>query len=464
MTYLLNLSITQGVFPNELKLAKIIPLYKAGNKSSIDNYRPISVLPYFSKLYERIMYNRVIQFIEIKNILYACQFGFRKKHSTGFAISYIVNKIHDGFNNHNCTLGVFLDFSKAFDTVDHSILLQKLEHYGIRGLALSWFKSYLSCKKQFVSINNCCSDYQHITCGVPQGSILGPLLFLLYINDLAYISQKLCFVMFADDSNVFLSGSNINEMILTMNDELLKVTSWLNSNKLSLNVDKSKHIIFSVNNVKPEKNVIINDTVLEKVTDSKFLGIVIDYKLSWKQHILYVKSKLSKHIAILYKARKVLCCKSLITLYYSFIYPFFTYGLEIWGRSYITEIESLFRLQKKIVRIITSSKYYDHTEPLFASLKLMPLSRLYEYRMIMFLFKYHNSQVPTVLNDIFLRNSDVHRYNTRNADSFIVPEFCNEIFKRSFIYNGVVVYNKAIKHFDFSVSFAFPTSSKIFLS
>ena len=451
LTHVLNLSLTQGIFPHELKIAKIIPLYKAGDKYIVSNYRPISILPFFSKIYERVMYDRMLHFIEQKSILCPCQFGFRKQHSTCHAISYLVHKISQGFNDHNYTLGIFLDFSKAFDTVDHTILLQKLEHYGIRGLALNWLTSYLTDRKQCVSINSESSPYENIICGVPQGSILGPLLFLLYINDIMHVSERAYLVLFADDSNLFINGDNLENMILTMNDELEKVLHWLHLNRLSLNIDKSQYMIFSLNKPKIKSVVKINNINVKRVHEAKFLGILIDPKLSWKNHVCHVKRRISKNTGLLNRARRVLDTKSLVSLYNSFIYPYLTYCLEIWGNTFSSVINPLVRAQKKVIRLIASVPRYEHTKPLFQQLDILPLPQLIEFRMIMFLYKYENNKVPCVINNIFTRNREVHTYNTRNANNFIIPPIKVECFRRSFTYNAIITYNKFINHLNFSV-------------
>ena len=211
LTHILNISITKGVFPNEMKIARVIPLFKSGDSMVFSNYRPVSVLPVFSKILERLMYNRFLSFIQKHHILYLYQFGFRVDHSPNLAMLFLIDKLSTALDDGEYVLGLFLDFSKAFDTVNHDILFAKLEHYGIRGVALDILRSYLSDRHQFVVYNDVKSDNQKITCGVPQGSILGPLLFLLYINDLAYVSTKLFSLLFADDSNMFLTGKDPNE-------------------------------------------------------------------------------------------------------------------------------------------------------------------------------------------------------------------------------------------------------------
>ena len=227
-----------------MKIAKITPLFKSGDTDKLSNYRPISVLPVFSKLLERIMYNRVYSHLINHQLLYERQFGFQKNCSTEYAILQLTKEIYESFDENKFTLGVFIDLSKAFDTVNHKILLRKLTYFGIKGVYLDWFKSYLRNRKQFISYNDKSSSILDITCGVPQGSILGPLLFLLYVNDLQKASSIVKPIMFADDTNIFFSDKHITSLFSTMNNELKNIQSWFNSNKLSLNASKTIYIYF----------------------------------------------------------------------------------------------------------------------------------------------------------------------------------------------------------------------------
>ena len=346
LSYICNLSLSNGIFPHELKKAKVIPLFKHGDNQKVQNYRPISVLPFFSKIFEKMMFNRIFDFINANKVLYDYQFGFRQNHSTAMALISLTDKIINAMENGEFAIGVFLDFSKAFDTVDHNILFMKLEHYGIRGLALSWIKSYLYQRTQYVHYLNADSNIKYISCGVPQGSILGPLLFLLYIHDIVNVSTDLFYTIYADDTNVFLTGNNLLSLYQTMNNELGKIVTWLNSNRLSLNILKSHYMIFTNKTVVVDASIQINSIVLERVESTKFLGVYLDTKLDWKKHISYVKSKIARGVGIIRKARKYLNKESLLTLYYSFIYPYFIYGIEVWGNAYHSTLASVMKLQK----------------------------------------------------------------------------------------------------------------------
>ena len=227
-----------------MKVALVTPVYKASEKNVYSNYRPISVLPCFSKLLEKLMYKRLIDYIHKNRILTDCQYGFRRQSSTNHAIIELVDKITKAIENNEFTVGIFLDLSKAFDTVNHGILLKKLYFYGIRGKCHAWIKDYLSNRKQIVKYDQIRSSEKTVTCGVPQGSILGPLLFLIYINDLNNSTTKLSTILFADDTNLFCSDKDIHELESIVNAELTRVQEWLTLNQLTLNIKKSNFIIF----------------------------------------------------------------------------------------------------------------------------------------------------------------------------------------------------------------------------
>ena len=231
-------SINTGIFPDALKLANITPILKSGDESTLSNYRPISVLPAFSKILERIMYNRIYKYISKNNILYNKQFGFQNNTSIEHALLQMIDDMSNAFKRGELTLGIFIDLSKAFDTVNHKILLEKLKLYGINGTHHDWLSSYLNHRKQFISFNNKSTLQANITCGVPQGSILGPLLFLIYVNDLPNSSKILNFTMFADDTNLYFSHKNIKTLFTSVNRELTNIQEWFNANKLSLNIKK----------------------------------------------------------------------------------------------------------------------------------------------------------------------------------------------------------------------------------
>ena len=273
-----------------MKIAKITPLFKSGDTDKLNNYRPISVLPVFSKLLERIMYNRVYSHLINHQLLYERQFGFQQNCSTEHAILQLTKEIYESFDENKFTLGVFIDLSKAFDTVNHKILLKKLTYFGIKGVYLDWFNSYLRNRKQFIFYNDKNSSMLDITCGVPQGSILGPLLFLLYINDLQKASSIVKPIMFADDTNIFFSDKHITSLFSTMNNELKNIQKWFNSNKLSLNASKTKYIFFhsqAHSGDIPLKlpKLEINTTTIVRESVIKFLGVLLDENLSWKTHI-----------------------------------------------------------------------------------------------------------------------------------------------------------------------------------
>ena len=417
LTYIYNQTFLTGVIPNEFKMAIVTPVFKSNDKESFSNYRPISVLPCFSKILEKLMYKRIIKLLDKHNTLNEHQYGFRKKHSTTHAMLELVTKITNAIDNNQYTMGIFLDLSKAFDTVNHAVLLYKLEHYGIRGIVLEWFKNYLQFRKQAVRYKTTKSDSLTISCGVPQGSVLGPLLFLIYINDISSCSHLLSFILFADDTNLFLSHHDIETLIRIMNEELKKVALWLTANKLSLNVNKTHLMIFKTRKKRLSYNahVVLNGSPIEKVKCTKFLGIFIDDELSWKYHVNHISTKVSKMVGIMAKARYHLSLKLLLTLYNTMIYPYLTYCNVIWANTYSTRLSSIFMLQKKIVRIITFSNYTEESRPLFKSLKILDIYELNTYLTGILMYWYYHGNLPAYFINFFVQNESIHSYNTRSA-------------------------------------------------
>ncbi len=240
LTYICNLSFQTGTFPNKMETAKVIPLYKSGDKHSFTNYHPVSLLPQFSKILEKIFNNRLDTFILKHNLLTDSQYGFRTNSTTSLALIDSIENVMNSIEQKQFAVGLFIDLKKAFDTIDHHILINKLEHYGIRGVVLNWIQSYLSDRRQFVKLGDSCSKCLDITCGVPQGSILGPKFFILYINDICHTSKILKLVLFADVTNIFCSGDDLHQLQDLVNTEMMKLKTWFDKNKLSLNVNKTK--------------------------------------------------------------------------------------------------------------------------------------------------------------------------------------------------------------------------------
>ena len=267
------------------------------------------------------MHNRLTSHIERHEILYSLQFGFRRRHSTYHSLISLTKNIASDIDRGHLAAGVFIDLSKAFDTLDHQILFSKLEHYVVRGVALQWIKSYLSNRKQFVQIRETCSEFYEITCGVLQGSNLGPLLFILYANDLQKALKRATSSLFANDTSIYYSHSDIKQLETTLNSELQNLDIWMKSNKLSVNIRKSNYLIFHPSKKKLSLNLILkyDNQILVQKRHIKFLGVYLDENLSWKMHINYISKKISKSVGIIYRSRFLLSLVAKLSLYYSLI-------------------------------------------------------------------------------------------------------------------------------------------------
>ena len=433
LTHTINQSLANGIFPDKLKRAQVIPIYKKENDNLFSNYRPISILPSISKVFERVMHNQLHEYFETHKLYFSSQYGFRNSHSTELAALELINRNISSMDKSQTPINIFLDLSKAFDTIDHKILIKKLSHYGVSDASLDLFISYFHNRKQCVHMHGKTSNYETIKSGVPQGSILGPLLFLIYVNDITQASNLFYPILFADDTtltatlNIFQNKNCSPELVI--NDELSKINTWLKLNKLSLNLNKTKAMIFHNDKRKmSHPNINFQGNAIEFVDEILFLGIKIDKYLSWKPHLYYITKKISKMIGIMNKLKRQLPLKILRTLYNTMIMPHLTYGILVWG----SEISILTNLQKKAVRIMTRSHYFSHTEPLIKSLHLLKVTDLHVLHELKFCYKLENRTLPDYFqNSLFIKNFQNHHYNTRNRRNFQLPKIQHEFAKAS---------------------------------
>jgi len=435
-------SFESGKFPSQLKIAKIIPIHKNGDKSLPDNYRPISLLPNFSKILEKVMSNRLTNFLESNSLLCKEQFGFRKSHSTLHPLINFLNKIATEKNNNKFTIGIFCDLKKAFDTVNHGILLKKLHNIGVRGIELDWFRDYLSNRKQFVHINGQNSSMLEIVLGVPQGSILGPLLFLIYINDLPSCNNFFN-SLFADDTMLLDSHEDLQILTFNVNREFQKVISYFNANRMALHLEKTKFILFFKKSETPTPMIVFNYNEPGTVTNNpsliypmscindlpvpsiKFLGVQIDPQLNFKTHISSINKKLCTGLFFLRSVQNFMNEKALKYMYYSLIHCHIIYALHVYSSASEKLLKSIFVKQKQAIRIITGNKYNSHTEPLFKKLKILPFPQLCDFFRIQFMHDFKYGFLPPSFDNMWttnrIRRQDQVEIELRNDDLLFIP-------------------------------------------
>ena len=438
LTTIVNQSLMSGIFPTSLKIAKISPIFKKEDPHLTDNYRPISLLPVLSKIFEKVAFKQVYDYFNENDLLYKSQYGFRKKHSTELAGLEFYDKIINYLENDQLPLAVFLDLSKAFDTIDHEILLRKLSYYGISGNSLLWFKCYLTNRKQYVQFKDSLSSYSNIKTGVPQGSILGPLLFIIYMNDIAHITNKFFFTIYADDTTLIspICTFNINNHLTVsqnINSELKIITDWLALNKLSLNAKKTKMMIFHYHQKRISDinlRLYINKTRIKQVKEFNFLGVVFDECVSWKDHTQKIAGKISMSVGTLKRLKRFLPEDILKTIYNALILPHLNLGILLWGHN----CDRIFKLQKWAVRAITSSKYNAHTNPLFQKLKLLKVEDIKNLSYLKFHYKYTKNELPKYFNNMFDQEYLTHDHDTRNKNEPLPPKWKKQGAKNSIRY------------------------------
>ena len=448
LTIMINQCLTTNIFPDRMKLAKVVPLHKKNDNDIFDNYRPISLLPSISKIIERLMHVQILSHFDKYNLMFNSQYGFRPNHSTELAALEVIDQISCQMDKNEIPINLFLDLSKAFDCLNHDILLFKLKYYGFQDSSFELMKSYLSNRRQYVSFDDVDSEYLTIDIGVPQGSILGPLLFLIYINDIQNSVNSFRPIIYADDTTLgaCLSyfGNNMHDIETNINTELSNIHDWLKLNRLNLNLNKTKAMVFHTNRrtVEPPK-IYIDDHEIDYVGNFNYLGIILDKHLSWDEHTNMIRNKITKLSGILNKLKHLLPQLTLKTLYNTLVSAYLNYGILVWG-SKSTKLE---KIQKKLIRIINCAKYNSHTDPLFKKMSLLKVSDIRVLRELTFCYKLENDQLPYYFShSMFSRHSSRHMYNTRGLNKFQLPLIRHTFMKNTLRYRIPHIFNSSNNH------------------
>ena len=445
VTHILNQSILTGHFPTSWKLGKVTPIHKSGNRSDRNNFRPITILCTLSKLLEKHVHDGFYKFLLDRCLLYINQSGFRAFHSCETALTRLVDMWTTNMEKGLLNGVVLLDLRKAFDLVNINVLLDKLKIYQCDEKTQDWFRSYLQGRTQCVQFKGKISDTMPITHGVPQGSILGPLLFILFMNDLP-LHVDSSTDMYADDSTLCETGETVDELNVKLNDDMVCVNKGCHDNQMAANGDKTKVMLVTTYQKeaklpKKELTVYYDNKPLKSVDSEKLLGVKIDKHLTWKEHVNQTANKISRNIALLRRIKAYLPHQTRITFYKAYIQPHIDYCNTVWGQS--THVPRIHILQKMALRIIMDVPKLTHTAPLFDQCGVMPIQSRVKFRTVIMVFKTLKGLNPSYMSDMFKSVSDVSSRITRSSQSknLYVPRKKLCVSRRSLRYSGAVLYN-----------------------
>ena len=446
ITHIINLSLRLGTVPQEMKYARVIPLYKKGSKSDAGNYRPVSVLSIVSKVMERVVYDQVYEYIQNKQLLYELQSGFRKSYSTDTCLLHLTDYIKGEIDQGKLCGMVLLDLQKAFDTVNHGILLFKLRSMGFNENSVKWMYSYLTGREQIVDVNGTVSPPSKITCGVPQGSILGPMLFLLYVNDMkSAVGCKL--LLYADDSALIVSDKCVNNIEKVLSEELHNISKWLVDNKLSLHLGKTESILFGSKqkiNKSPKLNIKCNDTQIEAKPTVKYLGSEIDQYMSGEDMAQKALQKISSRTKFLARKSKYLDGETMKMLALALVQCHFDYACSSWYSSLTKKTQSKLQVsQNKLIRIILKLPVRTHLSYChFKELNWLPVAKRVVQLKLGHVHQIVNGKAPSYLFDYFSAVRNIHNFSTRSSQTaLVVPRFNTLVGKSTFKFTGATEWN-----------------------
>ena len=442
---LFNRCFLEGVFPDCLKIAEVIPIYKRGNVNRPTNYRPISLLSHFDKIFEKLIHQRIMSYLDKFSLLTEHQFGFRQNSSTNHAITYIYDNLIQNVDQGLFSCCLFLDLSKAFDTIDHDILVWKLYHYfGFRGKAYDLIASFLNNRYQYTNVDNTLSSLKKITCGIPQGSCLGPLLFLMYINDLP-LASRFNITLFADDTYLSLSDKCLHTLEDKINLELQRIDIWLRKNKLSLNYEKTNFMLIHKQPkkvVQDDFKVFINQNEIQRSATVKYLGLNFDEKLDWSTHIKNLSSQLARTSALFYKLRNLTTQETMRLLYYSLIHSKVQYGIVAWGTANKTFLREIQIRLNYVLKIITSNSIFVPLSPIYKKLNILKLHDIYKLELGKFMHSVYYKRAPKIFNKFFKHLNEHHNYQTRQVDTstYFLPRVNKQFAQNQISYRGTKLW------------------------
>ena len=421
-----NWSLASGTFPHNWKIARVSPIYKDGNIEDRSNYRPISVLPVISRLFEKIIFDQMYKYFVANKLFFSDQSGFRALHSVLTCLLKCTNDWYMNFDKGLYTGVIFIDLKKAFDTVDHDILIAKLCHYGVAGKELDWFKSYITDRKQCCKVNGHVSKLQDIKCGVPQGSCLGPLLFLIYVNDLPFALDRTRATMYADDTSISYSSRSVTDLTQVINADLDSIRLWLEGNKLSLNVAKTQSMILGSgvrlrslgrNDDTASPDFQINEDRIAFKSNVKYLGVQIDSQLSWKEHITVALSKISRGVGMLKYSKKFLSLETVQKMYLGIVDPHIRYCCSVWGCAGDTILQKLQKIQNRAARIVTNSPFDEASLPLISQLGWLNIREMVDFEIATMVYKSLHGLAPPYMQDMFHKLSDCRKRVLRSTET-----------------------------------------------
>ena len=448
ITHICNESIKNSLFPQEWKEGKVSPLFKSGAKDDLNNYRPISVLPILSKLLEKHVHDSLMEYLNSFGLLHSTQSGFRANHSCETALVGMIDNWLTAINKNSMVGVVMIDFRKAFDLVDHNILLKKLKHYKMSENTLNWFSSYLINRKQRVFVNDTVSEAETILNGVPQGSILGPLLFLLFINDLPLYTGDVQTDLYADDTTLSATGKTQEDIKVKLQLALDRLKKWCKSNGMVINTTKTKVMLITTKQRKShlENNVFSltyeNDD-LSSTSNEKILGVHVDDTLDWTFHIDNISKKIKTNLWLLSRIKAFLTLEHRVQFYKTYIQPHIDYCNVIWGCTSQNNLYRIYNLQKRACKVILDYNVQNVNQ----SMKDLKILNIYDrvfLRKSKFMHKVANQITPSYINEMVqMRNQvdDMPFLRSVSHNNFIPPKPKKEIFKRSMSYSGPLVWN-----------------------